>query len=260
MLRKFAFYALPFLLISCASSPLERRQVVLYSDVEMARQGEDAYRQIQQETPITTSARDTNYVQCVADHVIAALSERDRNSAIWEVTVFDQDQANAFALPGGKIGVYNGLFDTAVNQDQLAAVIAHEVGHVLADHSNERASQSTIRNVGVAAAQIFGASDTALQVLDTAAQYGIFLPFNRTQESEADSIGVLLMARAGFEPASSITLWENMSVGAGPRPPELLSTHPSPSSRIEDLESRLPEATILLQAARASGLSPDCAR
>lgn len=260
MLRKIAFYSLPIILISCASSPLERRQVVLYSDAEMARQGEQAYRQIQQETPITTSSRDTNYVQCVANHVIAALDENDRDSAVWEVTVFDQDQANAFALPGGKIGVYNGLFDTAVNQDQLAAVIAHEVGHVLADHSNERASQSTIRNVGVAAAQIFGASDTALQVINSATQYGIFLPFNRTQESEADSIGVLLMARAGFEPASSITLWENMSVGAGPRPPELLSTHPSPRSRIEDLESRLPEATVLLQAARASGLNPDCAR
>lgn len=260
MLRKFTIYALPILLTSCASSPLDRRQVVLYSDVEMARQGEQAYRQIQQETPVTTSSRDTNYVQCVADHVIAALNENDRNSAVWEVTVFDEDQANAFALPGGKIGVYNGLFDTAVNQDQLAAVIAHEVGHVLADHSNERASQSTIRNMGTAAAQILGASNTALQVLDAAAQYGIFLPFNRTQESEADSIGILLMARAGFEPASSITLWENMSVGAGPRPPELLSTHPSPNSRIADLASRLPEATVLLQAARAAGLSPDCTR
>lgn len=260
MLRKIALYSLPIFLIGCASSPLERRQVVLYSDVEMARQGEQAYRQMQQEIPTTTSNRETNYVQCIADHVIAALDEDDRNSAVWEVTVFDDEQANAFALPGGKIGVYNGLFDTAVNQDQLAAVIAHEVGHVLADHSNERASQSMIRNVGTAAAQILGASNTALQVLDAAAQYGIFLPFNRTQESEADSIGVLLMAKAGFEPASSITLWENMSVGAGPRPPELLSTHPSPRSRIQDLESRLPEATVLLQAARASGLSPDCIR
>ncbi len=99
-----------------------------------------------------------------------------------------------------------------------------------------------------------------MQVLNSATQYGVFLPFSRTQESEADSIGVLLMARAGFDPASSITLWENMSVGAGPSPPELLSTHPSPSSRIEDLENRLSEATPLFQAARESGLSPDCSR
>lgn len=260
MLRKTIFTLLSFSLLSCASSPLDRRQVVLYSDAEMARQGEQAYRQMQQELPVSTSAREIAYVQCVADHVIEALDETERNSVLWEVTVFDADQANAFALPGGKIGVYNGLFDTAVNQDQLAAVIAHEVGHVLADHSNERASQSTIRNVGIAAAQIFGVSDTTVQVLDTATNLGIFLPFNRTQESEADAIGIMLMANAGFDPASSITLWENMSVGAGPRQPEILSTHPSPSSRIEELQSRVPEASIALAAARAKGLSPDCIR
>lgn len=234
--------------------------MVLYSDAEMARQGEQAYRQMQQEIAVTSSNREASYVQCVADHIIAALDENDRNSAVWEVTVFDEDQANAFALPGGKIGVYNGLFDTAVNQDQLAAVMAHEVGHVLANHSNERASQSAIRNVGVAAAQILGVSDTTMQILNTGTQLGLFLPFNRTQESEADSIGIMLMANAGFDPASSITLWENMTVGAGPRPPEILSTHPSPSSRIEELESRLPEATLLFEAARSKGLRPDCVR
>lgn len=260
MLRKSTLTLLSLVLLNCASSPLDRRQVVLYSDAEMARQGEQAYRQMQQELPVSTSTRELDYVQCVANHVIEALDEEDRNSVVWEVTVFDADQANAFALPGGKIGVYNGLFDTAVNQDQLAAVIAHEVGHVLADHSNERASQSTIRNVGIAAAQIFGVSEATVQVLDTATNLGIFLPFNRTQESEADSIGIMLMANAGFEPAASITLWENMSVGAGPRQPEILSTHPSPSSRIEELQNRVPNATIALEAARAKGLSPDCIR
>lgn len=234
--------------------------MVLYSEAEMAKQGEQSYRQMQQEIPVTQDARETRYVQCVADHIIAALDENQRNSADWEVTVFNQDQANAFALPGGKIGVYNGLFDTAVNQHQLAAVMAHEVGHVLANHSNERASQSTIRNVGVATAQIFGVSDTAIELLDIGTRYGLFLPFNRTQESEADSIGIFLMANAGFEPESSITLWQNMSVGAGPRPPELLSTHPSPDSRIAELASRMDEANALLAAARARGLSPDCIR
>ncbi len=239
---------------------MNRRQVVLYSESEMARQGEQSYRQMQQEIPVTTNQRETAYVQCVADHIIAALDEEQRLSAEWEVTVFDQDQANAFALPGGKIGVYNGLFDTAVNQHQLAAVIAHEVGHVLANHSNERASQSAIRNVGVAAAQILGVSDTTLEVIDLGTRYGLFLPFNRTQESEADSIGIYLMANAGFEPESSITLWQNMTVGAGPRPPELLSTHPSPDSRIAELQSRMEQANALLQAARENGLSPDCIR
>lgn len=260
MLRQLILVIPSLVLLSCTSSPLDRRQVAFYSEAEMARQGEQAYRQMQQELPVTSSNRETNYVQCVANHVIEALDETDRNSAVWEVTVFDADQANAFALPGGKIGVYNGLLDTAVNQDQLAAVLAHEVGHVLADHSNERASQSAIRNVGIAAAQIFGVSDTTVQLVDKATELGLFLPFNRTQESEADRIGIMLMANAGFEPAASITLWENMSVGAGPRPPELLSTHPSPSSRIQILESLVPDASIVLAAARARGLSPDCMR
>ena len=260
MTRALTFILIPFIFASCASSPLDRRQVVLYSDSEMAQQGERSYRQMQQEIPNSQDNREIRYVQCVADHIIAALDDSQRSQGDWEVTVFDQDQANAFALPGGKIGVYNGLFDTAVNQHQLAAVIAHEVGHVLANHSNERMSQSTIRNVGVATAQILGVSAATLELVDMAAQLGLFLPFNRTQESEADSIGVLLMANAGFDPNQSVLLWENMSVGADPRPPELLSTHPSPDSRIRELQRRMVEANALMLSARSRGLSPDCTR
>jgi len=246
------------MLSSCANSPLDRRQVVLYSDAEMAQQGSSAYRQMQNELPQSTNRDETRYVQCVANYVIAALDENQRNASVWEVTVFDSEQANAFALPGGKIGVYNGLFTVATNQHQLAAVMAHEVGHVLASHSNERASQSALRNVGVAAAQILGVSDATMQVLDVGTQLGIFLPFNRTQESEADSLGVILMANAGFDPQESITLWQNMNASSGARPPELLSTHPSPNSRMSDLRSLMGAANGLRQSANARGLVPDC--
>ncbi len=260
MTKALPFILIPFILASCASSPLDRRQVVLYSESEMAQQGERSYRQMQQEIPTSQDQREIRYVQCVTDHILAALDDTQRAQGEWEVTVFDQEQANAFALPGGKIGVYNGLFDTAVNQHQLAAVLAHEVGHVLANHSNERASQSTIRSVGVATAQILGVSASTLELIDLGAQLGLFLPFNRTQESEADSIGVLLMAEAGFDPSQSILLWENMSVDGGPRQPEFLSTHPSPDSRIQELRSRMPQATAIMLSARGRGLSPDCIR
>jgi predicted Zn-dependent protease len=113
--------------------------MVIYSDAEMAQQGEQSYRQMQQEFPISTDTRETRYIQCVTDSVVAALEPSERCNYVWEVTVFDNEQANAFALPGGKIGVYNGLLDVAVTQHQLASVITHEVGHVLANHSNERA-------------------------------------------------------------------------------------------------------------------------
>lgn len=246
-------------LFSCASSPMDRRQVVLYSDADMARRGEEAYRQMQAEIPATENPRETRYVQCVANYVIAALEPEDRNRSAWEVTVFDNEQANAFALPGGKIGVYNGLLAIATDQHQLAAVMAHEVGHVMANHSNERASQSTLRNVGLATAQVLGVSNSTLEVIDLGTQLGLFLPFNRTQESEADVIGVMLMARAGFDPQQSITLWQNMSAGGGPRPPELLSTHPSPASRMAELNRLMGPAIALRSSANARGLNPDCA-
>lgn len=260
-MRSFFFStALLTLLVTCTSSPLDRRQVIFYSDADMARQGEQAYRQMQAEIPASTNRREIQFVQCVANSVIAGLEPEQRQGVVWEVTVFDNEQANAFALPGGKIGVYNGLLQVAMNQDQLAAVLAHEVGHVMANHSNERASRATLRNVGLATAQILGASDTTLGALDIGTELGLSLPFNRTQESEADAIGVLLMARAGFDPQQSIALWQNMNAAGGPRPPELLSTHPSPSSRMAELNRLMGPAQELRSSANARGINPDCGR
>ena len=130
---------------ACATSPTNRQQVVLYSEADMVSQAEGAYSQIQSELPMNSDLRETTYIQCAADHVIAAPEPTQQAAYRWEVTVFDSLQANAFASPGGKIGVYTGLFDVAYNQDQLAAVMAHEVGHVLAKHGNERASRLALR-------------------------------------------------------------------------------------------------------------------
>ncbi|MEQ8408321.1 MAG: M48 family metallopeptidase [Gammaproteobacteria bacterium] len=258
MNKLIAFSILSVLLAACATSPTDRRQVVFYSEEQMAQQGEAAYRQMQDQIPITENRNQTNYVQCVADYIIEALSDEQRNANVWEVTVFDNEQANAFALPGGKIGVYNGLLDVAVTQHQLAAVMAHEVGHVIANHSNERASQSTIRTVGVTAARIFGVSDTAIEAIDYGTQIGLFLPFNRTQESEADVVGLMLMAEAGFDPQQSITLWENMNAVGGQRPPEFLSTHPAPETRMSRLNEMMSAAQTLRRQAQSQGLNPDC--
>ncbi len=258
MVRAGLVFVFLFLFSSCTTSPLNRSQVILYSDEEMERRGVAAYEEMRGEIPISTNGVVVDYVQCVATAVVAGLDEGDRFRYQWEVTVFDEDQANAFALPGGKMGVYTGLLDVAVNQDQLAAVLAHEVGHVLANHSNERASQATLGNIGLVAAQVLGASDSAISTLNTASQLGLFLPFNRTQESEADTIGIIMMANAGFDPAGSIELWLNMSAEGGRRPPELLSTHPAPETRIANLQSRLESAQLLQLAANNRGLNPDC--
>lgn len=254
------FILATLLLTGCESSPMNRSQVVLYSEADMAAQGSEAYAQMRREIPISQNASATSYVNCVAERVVEALPLDQQTRYVWEVTLFADEQVNAFALPGGKIGVYEGLLDVAINQHQLAAVMAHEVGHVLANHSNERASQSALRNVGFGVAQLLGVSDTTLQAWDLGTQLGLFLPFNRTQESEADVLGLTLMARGGFEPEESITLWENMAASGGARSPELLSTHPSPNTRMSDLRSRMPEAELELDAAQAQGRYPDCIR
>ncbi len=247
-------------LLACATSPTQRRQVVLFSDTEMAQQGVAAYNQMRAQVPVSTNTRQTDFVQCVTNYIVAALDSNSRGSHVWEVTLFENEQANAFALPGGKMGVFSGLLAITENQHQLAAVMAHEVGHVLARHSNERASQAALISIGRVVVQVAGASDSTLSAIDLGTELGLFLPFNRAQESEGDTIGIALMARAGFIPSESISLWQNMARQGGSRQPEFMSTHPSPATRIADLTRLLPAAEAQMTAARARGMAPDCSK
>ena len=258
MSRRFRLTVIALLLTACTTSPTNRRQVILYSDQQMEQRGIEAYDQMRVEVPVSGNIRQARFVQCVTNSIVNALPDPERSRYEWEVTLFDGEQANAFALPGGKMGVYAGLLGIAENQHQLATVMAHEISHVLANHSNERASQSALRSAGLVAAQILGASESTLNALDTASQLGLFLPFNRTQESEADSLGLNLMARAGFDPTESIVLWVNMSSDGGARPPEFFSTHPSPDTRIRDLRAGMEYALNLRATANSQGISPDC--
>jgi predicted Zn-dependent protease len=247
-----------FTLLACATSPTQRRQIVLFSDAEMSAQGSEYYNQMRREMPISANTAQTNFVQCVTNHLIASLQPAQRGNHVWEVTLFENQQANALALPGGKMGVYSGLLTVAVNQHQLAAVMAHEIGHVLARHSNERASQAALIGIGRAVVQASGASNATLSALDLGTELGLFLPFNRAQESEGDNIGVTLMAQAGFDPWGSVALWENMARLGGSRQPEFMSTHPSPATRIADLTRLMPQAELLMESVRAASRVPNC--
>ena len=151
----------------------------------------------------------------------------------------------------------------ARSQDQLATVLGHEVAHVLAEHGNERVSTAFAAQTGVDLVAAISGSSTPEQqqllgLLGLGAQVGVLLPFSRAQESEADSLGLDLMARAGFEPRESIQLWKNMSEAGGGQPPEFLSTHPSHGSRIQSLEARMSGARALSEQARAQGRHPAC--
>ncbi|MCL1043167.1 M48 family metallopeptidase [Shewanella marisflavi] len=245
------------LLAGCAmtQSPTGRNQTLLFSSQQMDQMGAESFAQMKKQQKVSQDKQVNQYVTCVAERITSVLPGRQPN---WEVVVFESDQVNAFALPGGHIGVYTGLLKVAKNQDQLATVIGHEVAHVLANHSNEQVSRAQLTGVGMqiadAAIDVSGLSnkDLYMSALGLGAQYGFILPYGRAQESEADVMGVELMARAGFDPSQSINLWQNMAKAGGNQGPELLSTHPSHGHRIADLQQMLPQVTPLYRTASAS--------
>ncbi len=245
--------------LSCATSPLGRQQLVFVPDSEMNAMGAQAFTQMKTAVPIDSNSTTNNYVHCVA-MAIVKVSQSQLPVPSWEVVVFEDKTANAFALPGGKIGVHTGIFKVAKNADQLAVVIAHEVGHVIARHGAERVSETLAVQGGLnALGMVTKDQGLLLGLLGVGAQYGILLPHSRTQETEADLIGLDLMARAGFDPRASIQLWQNMEKEAGGQsPPEFLSTHPSSPNRIETLQAHLSQAIPLSNQARAEGRHSSC--
>ncbi len=250
-------------LSACATSPEGRSQLKLLPEEQIDSMGVQSFEQIKKDTPETKDIKKREYVQCIADAIIPQL-EKDNNPALWEVRVFADDQANAFALPGNKIGVYEGLFKYAVNQHQVAAVMGHELAHVLAQHGNERVSEQLAAQAGMTIAAVALGSSVSddkkaliLAGLGLGVQYGVILPFSRTHESEADLIGLDLMAESGFDPRESVKLWQNMAKSGG-QGPEFLSTHPSSTTRIKDLNARMSRALSLYNQAQASNRKPDC--
>lgn len=248
-------------LSSCATSPTGRNQVLLYSPAQLDEMGDQAFSSMKQELKISDKRVQNNYVQCVADSLIPYIPKGVYDGQ-WEVVVFDDEQVNAFALPGGKIGVYTGLLNVAKNQNQLAAVIGHEIGHVIAQHGNERMSQGALINLGsqavnqILVANEVGQSAPIMAAIGLGLQMGVQLPFSRSHESEADLIGLQLMAVSGFDPRQSVNLWQNMEAASGGnQPAEILSTHPSPQSRIENLQANMSAAMADYQAAKRK---PNC--
>ena len=259
--RVLSMVAAALVICACATSPLGRNQLVLFPDSEMSQMGASAFQDIKQQTPVASGAKVNSYVDCVARNIISAMPNGRPDQ--WEIRVFDKDEANAFALPGRKIGVYTGILDVAKNQDQLATVLGHEVAHVLSNHANERVSTNFVTQSGLQLAEIAVGANTPMKqqlfgLLGLGAQVGVLLPFSRTQEAEADLVGLDLMAKAGFDPRESVKLWQNMEAQGGEKPPEFLSTHPSSDRRISELQNRMSRAMQLSSQARSAGHVPDC--
>ncbi|QQX79201.1 M48 family metallopeptidase [Shewanella sp. KX20019] len=241
----------------CAThqSPTGRSQTLLFSAQEMSQLGDSSFAELKKREKISNHETLNQYVDCVANRITRALPDQ---SQPWEVIVFDSKQVNAFALPGGHIGVYTGLLNVAVNEHQLATVIGHEVAHVLANHSNEQVSRAQMTGAGMQLADLalgvggMSNQEVYMAALGLGVQVGYTLPYGREQESEADIMGIELMAKAGFDPAQSVELWRNMAKVGGEQGPELLSTHPSHGQRISQLQLMQDKAQPLYEANRIS--------
>lgn len=250
----FMFLAI-LLLTGCDKTPTGRDQLALVPASMMAQFGSQAFLQMQQQIPASENATSNARVQCIAREILLEVGNRFPGTPMpntWEIVLFDDPAPNAFALPGGKIGVNQGLLDVASNNAQLATVIGHEVAHVLARHGNERLTQELGIKAVLLLVGLFsegdGDSEQIIQALGLGAHLGIALPFSRAHEEEADVMGLELMASAGFDPRESTELWRNMAAAGGGQPLEFLSTHPNHDSRIDALQARMEEARRLYRA------------
>jgi predicted Zn-dependent protease len=263
-MKKFLFLLSLLVLTACDQSPTGRQQLALLPESKLAAMGAQTFAEMKRTQPLETNPQVLAYVRCVARAIINVLPADQRQG--WEIAVFRDPTPNAFALPGRKIGVNTGMLNVAATPGQLAAVIGHEIGHVLARHANERATQELAVQGGIALVDLLyqsneGWKHEALRnALGLGATYGLLLPFSRTHEREADTLGLDLMAEAGFEPRESLALWRNMARAGGRQPLEFLSTHPSHESRFQELEAQLGSAEQHYQAALTQGRQPQCER
>ena len=241
----------------CSLVPLTgRRQLSLVSDADMLSTSFVQYDQFLKENKLSSNTAQTNEVKHVGRNIqnaVATYFARNKmsqglNGFAWEFNLIENKQANAWCMPGGKVMVYSGILPFTQNDTGLAVVMGHEIAHAVAKHSNERMSQALLTQLGgqtLAAALQQNSQQTQqiwMSLFGVGVQLGAVLPYSRLQESEADHLGLIFMAMAGYDPNASVEFWQRMSQNAGTNPPEFLSTHPSDENRIQKIKSQIPEA------------------
>ncbi len=247
-MNKILIGLLVTMMASCSTTPVSgNKAFLLTSAANENQQGDEAYKEILSKEKVITGTAQARMVEEIGKRIAAVANQPDFQ---WEFKTLQSDEPNAFCLPGGKVAVYTGIFKYAKNEAGLATIMGHEIGHAIARHGGQRMSQQMATNAALASLAIVGLSkldDTkktlAMAALGAGATYGIILPFSRKHETEADEIGLVLMAKAGYDPIEAVNFWDRFSqASAGKAPPEFLSTHPNSENRREhlrELQSRV---------------------
>lgn len=252
----FSAATLLAILTGCTTVPESgRRALNIVPDEMLAESALTAFAKMKKDTPVSTNPAYNARLQRVGER-IAVQVERYLPDTRWEFVVFASEDVNAFAMPGGKVGFYEGIFELFESDDDIAVVMGHEIAHVIAKHGNERVSQAMIVGLGGVAIGVAANDDDVekyLAIYGATTSLGVILPYSRFHESEADAIGLSLAARAGYNPEVALGFWQRMAEHGGPRPPAILSTHPAPAKRIERLRELMPAAIAEYRAAIANG-------
>jgi predicted Zn-dependent protease len=252
------FASVLFALAGCYTNPVTGRSYAVITSTDQERQlGAESFAQMKTEEPVSKDSAANERVSRVGQRIAAAVGDQ-LPGAQWEFVVFDSKELNAFALPGGKVGVYTGLLELAKSDDELAIVMGHEIGHVVARHGGKRMTEATglglLGAVGAAAVDKKygeGGRNAWILAYGGVTTLGVVLPFSRGDESEADIMGLQYAAEAGYDPRASVTFWEKMNAAnKGPRVPKLLSTHPVGDERIADLKAAIPKYIPIYEANR----------
>lgn len=245
IIKNLLLFSLAILLSGCTTVPYSKRsQLMLSSENTEQKMGQIYFKEIKKQGNVSDNKIMNSAVTRVGKNISKVA---EKNNYKWEFAVIESDDANAFCLPGGKIVVYTGLFKYIKNDAQLATVIGHEVGHAIARHMGERLSHQYLEGAGGIAVDttlaVFGIPGLFGAAYGVATTLGIDLPYSRTQEYEADHIGLFLMSKAGYNPETAITFWKDFAKESNYGPvKEFFVTHPMGEKRIEELEKLLPEA------------------
>ncbi|WP_201556438.1 M48 family metallopeptidase [Psychrobacter sp. 72-O-c] len=237
---------------------VDRQQLLLVSSEQVLDMSAQSYnKSIQQARArgvLDTNSAQLNRLKNVANRLVGQVGVYRPDAAKWkwEVHTINSKELNAFVMPGGKIMFYSGIIDRLnLTDDEIAAIMGHEMSHALREHSRERLSRQYATQTGIGvAASVFGLTQGQADLANLAGDFGISRPHSRTQESEADQMGLELMARAGYNPQAAVTLWQKMQRASQGEPPQFLSTHPTSSNRIAQLQSLMPKVMPLYQRSR----------